>query len=256
MLNTAPKSLPPQSSKQPLIIKKRHAQILTAVRSLRFVTVADIQKLLFTYPTTSKHVGKILSDLSGGDDYLPRHYLFRFPLPDTKPGNPTRIYTLGSLGLTFMRRELGMAINWSFHPDKLQHMNYYPLQHALTLTRFLVEIQAYCRKQKEIRVTRMVTQYDLPGLFRETTKKDANRHLTCSPVPDAFLDLEYLKEDGSHSRFVPVLVEIDRATEYRTSFQARLASRLAFIKPEGLCRELFGIKAAKMPMSLPAAASA
>ncbi len=142
MLNTAPKSLPSLPNKQPLIIKKRHAQILTAVRALRFVTITDIQKLLFTYPTASKQAGKILSSLAGGDDYLPRHYLFRFPLPDTKPGNPTRIYTLGSLGLAFIKRELGMAINWSFHPDKLQHMNYYPLQHALTLTRLVNDLKS------------------------------------------------------------------------------------------------------------------
>jgi hypothetical protein len=94
------------------------------------------------------HVREMLSGLSGKKDYADRNYLYRFPLPNTRIGGTEKIYTLGSKGRAYLQTQ-GMTVDWHFRPYKVASMTYQNCLHALTLTRFLVAAQVFCRNETE-----------------------------------------------------------------------------------------------------------
>src|SRR5947209_9846310 len=102
----------------PILLTKRDEQILQAVYAYRYVTALDIAYLLFS-PKSLTHVREILAKLSGGEDFHPRAYLFRFRLPGS--GNTERVYTLGSRGRDFLVNTLGLPVDWYFRPGKVKH---------------------------------------------------------------------------------------------------------------------------------------
>src|SRR5207248_4566821 len=136
-----------------VIITKRYEEILQAIHTYRFVTASDIARLFFSM-TTINHSREILSLLSGKKDYADRHYLYRFPLPNTRIGNTEKVYTLGSRGRAYLQTQ-GMTVDWHFRPYKVAAMTYQNCLHALTVTRFLVAAQVFCKKSQ---------QWELPSL--------------------------------------------------------------------------------------------
>jgi hypothetical protein len=62
-------------------------------------------------------------------------------------------------------------------------------------------------------------------------------------VPDAWVNVELLFKNGAPHEFVPLLVEIDRGTQFSHAFKDRLLARLAFIRPTGLYSTIFGTAA-------------
>ena len=89
LMNSPALSLPQQTlrNKQPreVGISQRAEEMLQAIHELRYVTAWDMTRLFYT-PTSHNHVREMLSLLAGKKDYKERHYLFRFPLPNTRIG--------------------------------------------------------------------------------------------------------------------------------------------------------------------------
>src|SRR5712691_7997222 len=85
---------PPKNRSTEVILTKRHEEMLQSIHQMRYVTAWDITRLFYT-PTSINHVREMLSLLSGKKDYADRHYLYRFPLPNTRIGGTEKIYTLG-----------------------------------------------------------------------------------------------------------------------------------------------------------------
>lgn len=224
----------------PFPLKSKHEEILRAVYFYRYVTVADITRLFFS-PASNNYVGQMLASLAGGKDYTDRQYLFRFPLPHTRSGNTEKIYTLGARGRAFLQ-ELGMDVDWYFRPAGAKTMSYHQCLHALALTRFLVVAQMYCREQDTVHLADAQTEYTLKRLAPAVTITEQGSKGQVKVVPDAWLNFELLKA-GTHESFLPVLLEIDRGNEYRTSFKRRIAARLAFVKKGGEYSRLFGTEA-------------
>ena len=135
-----------------VVITKRYEEILRAIHELRYVTAWDMTCLFYT-PTSLNHVREILSLLSSKKDYADRNYLYRFPLPDTRIGNPENIYTLGSRGRAYLQSQ-GMSVDWYFRPYKVASMTYQNCWHALMLTRFLVTAQVFCRTSQDWEIGR------------------------------------------------------------------------------------------------------
>src|SRR3984893_8084630 len=152
-----PQQTPQKKKAAEVILTKRHEEMLQAVHQLRYVTAWDMTRLFYT-PTSINHVREMLSLLSGKGDYVERHYLFRFPLPNTRIGGTEKIYTLGSRGRAYLQSQ-GMSVEWHFRPYQVAGMTYQNCLHALTLTRFLVAAQAFCGKSDAWEVSKLRTEY-------------------------------------------------------------------------------------------------
>jgi hypothetical protein len=230
------------SSSRPFLLKSRDEEILKAVHFYRYVTVADITRLFFS-PSSRNYAGAILAQLSGGKDYTDRQYLYRFPLPHTTSGNTEKVYTLGAKGRDFLQSELGMEVDWYFRPSEVNTMSYQQCHHALTLTRFLIASVVFCRGRDDIRLAEVRTEYELrrlaPSVEIEEQKGQRKEKSRMRVVPDAWLDIELLK-NGELDFRSPILLEIDRGTEYQQNFKRHVKARVAFIGENGGYRELFG----------------
>src|SRR6266487_4539788 len=85
-----------------VVITKRYEELLQTIHQLRYVTALDMTRLFYT-ATSINHVRELLSLLAGKRDYRERHYLYRFPLPNTRIGNTEKMYTLGSRGRSYLQ---------------------------------------------------------------------------------------------------------------------------------------------------------
>jgi hypothetical protein len=222
-----------------LVISKRMEEIIRAVRFYRYMTAVDVTNLLYS-PASLTHVRSILTALAGGDDGILNEYLYRFRLPSTGAGNREMVFTLGSRGRDFLATELGLPVTWYFRPEKVKHLSYNHVAHSLFLTRFLVAAHMWSKQQSDFRLSKTRIEYQLakaPGsvvIEREGGKE------TVSVIPDAWLLFERLK-DGKHANWFPILLEIDRGTEYRQKFKRHVQSRIEFIRSGGY-KELFGME--------------
>ena len=199
------------------VISRPHEEILKAVYRYRYMTALDVTYLLYS-PKSITYVREVLSALCGGADYQYNHYLFRFPLPQFSSGRTEKIYTLGSLGRDLFI-EMGYPVEWYFRPQKVKHLSYGFVIHSLVLTRFLVATTYFIKKRKDFKILKFYISYELEkeGLKKATTV-----------IPDAWILFEEIGQTGNYS--YPVLVEIDRGTEFKKQFQEHVRSRVEFIR--------------------------
>jgi len=239
---------PQKSYRSETVLTKRHEEILQSVHQLRYVTAWDISRLFYT-PSSINHVREILSLLAGKKDYTERQYLFRFPLPNTRIGGTEKIYTLGSRGRLYLKRQ-GVEVDWYFRPYKVAGMTYQNCLHALTLTRFLVAAQVFCKNNPEWELTQIKTEYDLKReIYQEKAKhqaatvvvqtgsKESKEDEAVTVIPDAWLLFHNLKK--SKDSWQGVFVEIDRASEQQKFFKRQIRARLLFFSTGGY-KKLFG----------------
>jgi hypothetical protein len=223
---------------KPLILTHRMEGVLKAVYFYRHMTALDIAHYLHT-PKTLGYIRNILADLSGGGDFQTHSYLYRFPMP--KAGNHERVYTLGSHGPEFLQSHLGMPVDWYFRPDKVRHLSEGHISHSLLLTRFLVAGRNWSERHPDFRLARVRISYEFQNSSVVVELPVGSRKERVSVVPDGWMLFEHLQE-GRHTGWLPVLLEIDRATEFQVRFKQHNRSRLEFIRSGGYER-LFGERA-------------
>jgi hypothetical protein len=225
-------------NRKPFIITKPIEAILRAVHFYRYMSSEDLCRRLLYSPKSITYVREILSSLSGGADFKTNQYLYRFQLPSTSAGSNERIYTLGSKGRDFIANDLGEPVDFCFRPHKLRHLSYSQVLHNLILTRFLVSAHAWAAKQPDFRLNQTRICYELAReaatieVSQETLPAGRQRkteNLKAIVIPDAWIEFEKLK-NGDHEHYLPVLLEIDRGSEYKQKYIHHLLSRLAFIK--------------------------
>lgn len=235
----APRPQLNKKQSKPFVLTSRHDEIIRAVHDYRYVTATDITRLFYS-PNSLKHVREILSRLSGGNDYVDRQYLFRFPLPHTHSGNAERIYTLGAKSRSYLQG-MGIETNWYLRPSDVVSLTYQHLQHALSLTRFLIAARIFVQKHPEIELPVCLTEYTLRQHAGQVTieikKSSSLVQIPMVVVPDAWLDFRFPHTTAPKR---PVLLEIDRGTEMQKYFKRHVASRIAFVKPNGEYHRLFG----------------
>jgi len=214
-------------------------EILRSVYFYRYITAIDVAHLFFSAKSLT-HAREILNVLCGGADDQRGQYLYRFSLPSAKAGNTTKVYTLGSRGRDFLETELGLAADWYFRPDKVKHLSFGQLTHNLILTRFLVAARGFCASTPDYRLVKQRISYGLAGEPAVVELGEGRGALRVPIVPDAWLLIERVRE-GAPERF-PVLLEIDRGTEYQRRFKEHVLSRVEFIRSGGYER-LFGERA-------------
>jgi hypothetical protein len=203
-------------SLKPVIITPRIEEILKAVHFYRYMTAIDITYLLFSAGSVT-HVRDILKLLCGGNDCIDNHYLYRFPLPQFTSGKTEKVFTLGAKGRDFLVSELGLSADWYFRPQHVKHLSHGLINHNLVLTRFLICAHLFTKMSKyKIRDIRI--SYELSG----------------DVIPDAWI----LFEDLRDNKKAPVLLEVDRGSEYQHKFKKHIWSRIEFIK-SGKYQEIF-----------------
>jgi hypothetical protein len=210
-----------------LVLTERMEEILKAIHYYRYMTVLDVANLLFS-EGSKKYVGKILTTLAGYDDGVDNQYLYRFGLSKAKKGNYERVFTLGSKGRDFLQSEVGLPVNWHFRPEKIKHLSHGQLIHNLLLTRFLVLAHLWSKNQSEFKLVQKRISYELQSTLGSVSGNKV--------IPDAWLLFE---KEGRH---YPILLEIDRGTEYQQRFKHHIATRIEFIR-SGEYQKIFGEKA-------------
>jgi hypothetical protein len=200
--------------------KRRDEDILKAVNTYRYMTAKDITYLLFS-PSSITYARERLAALAGGEDSKERAYLYRFAMP-SKTGSRERVYTLGSAGREALMN-LGFPVEWYPRPYQAEWLSHSHLAHQLTLTRFIVSACQWVRNHPEYTLADMRLCYEIE---KRMAKLSGEKERTAALViPDGWLLFE---RAADRARF-PVLVEIDRGSEYQERLKNHVRARLAFI---------------------------
>jgi hypothetical protein len=225
--------------KKPYVLGRRGEEILRACRFYRYMTALDVCHLMYS-PSSITKVRSVLSEMSGGADFVANQYLYRFRLPDVELGKQ-KVYTLGSRGRDFLVSEMGLDAVWYFRPGKARHLSFGQIMHSLVLTRFLVGAHEWARDSGgQFRIAESRICYDLAGAPVSVTVAEGDKSETLPVVPDAWILVERVGETGKVT--FPVLLEIDRGTMYRQRFKRHVRSRIEFVR-SGAYEKVFGTKA-------------
>jgi hypothetical protein len=215
-----------KKTQRPLVLTPREEEILRAVSVYRFVTVQDITHLFFSRGSVT-YARSLLARLCGGRDYQEREYLFRFPMATQSRGSPENVYTLGQLGREFLE-SLGQTVAWDSRPSTTGRLSHSYLSHQLLLTRAVCAAAYWCRMQPAFSLVDIRLSYELARhpLLSQSTQSSGERGRSLAALPDAWLLMERVA-DSAH---FPMLLEVDRATEYQEQFRSHVKARLAFIR--------------------------
>jgi Replication-relaxation len=203
-------------------------EMLRIISVYRYMTALDMAYRLGT-PKTLTRVRSRLTRLAGGTDYQERSFLYRFPLPSSnKGGNRERVFTLGAAGREVVE-SLGMPVDWYYRPSKTGRLSGSHLAHQLLVTRFVVAAQQWTNQQPDYSLAEMKLSFEIA---RHLGKQSGE-----AVVPDAWL--HFARVGGRKS---PVLLEIDRGTEYQERFKNHIRGRIEFIR-SGEYARIFGTQA-------------
>jgi hypothetical protein len=228
---------PVKAHPKPLIISTRDEGILRSIYQYRYMTALDVAWLLFKSSSLT-HVREILSALAGGEDLRTHTYLCRFGLPSV--GNSLRVFTLGVKGRRFLA-ERGFPMNWYFRPYKLGQLSTRYIQHNLTLTRFLVALHVWIRKQSAFTLQRVRFGHELSGTPRRATTVAYGQPQMVPVIPDAWILFQRVRNQNQ----LPIFLEIDRGMEFQKRFKDHIRSRIRFIDEGGYAR-MFGTASVTM----------
>jgi Replication-relaxation len=203
-------------------------EILKTMSTYRYMTALDVAYSLFS-PTSLTYVRSILTRLSGGEDYKERQCLYRFPWPTGKAGNPERIFTLGAAGREIVQN-LGIPVTWYYRPSKTGRLNSSYLAHQLLVTRFIICACRFTNQHPDYSLADVRLSYELE---KQVPKREGE-----TVVPDAWLHFERVADSVGF----PILLEIDRGSEYQERFKNHVRGRLEFIRSGDYAR-VFGTQA-------------
>jgi hypothetical protein len=202
-------------------------EMLRIISTYRYMTALDMAYSLGT-PKTLTRVRSRLTRLAGGADYQERTFLYRFPLPSNKGGNRERVFTLGAAGREVVE-SFGMPVDWYYRPSKTGRLSGSHLAHQLLVTRFVVAAAQWANSQPDYSLADMRLSYEIE---RSLGKRSGE-----AVVPDAWLHFARVG-----SRKSPVLLEIDRGSEYQERFKNHVRGRIEFIRSGDYAR-IFGTRA-------------
>ena len=214
-----------RTERQPQLVTPQIEEILKAVHFYRYVTALDITHLFYS-PTVLPYVRQRLTNLAGGRDFTGNQFLYRFPLPSISAGNPQRVYTLGSRGRAYLIDELGFPVEWYYRPHKVRDMGYSQMLHNIILTKFLVAAKKWSNQHHNFNLLQTRISYELAERPSIITISQAGETITLKVIPDAWLLFNRLSDE---TRF-PILLEIDRGTQYQKAFKSHVRARIEYLR--------------------------
>jgi hypothetical protein len=129
-----------------------------------------------------------------------------------------------------------VPVEWYARPYQAERLSHSHLAHQLTLTRFVVSACQWIRTHPEYTLADMRLCYEIEKRIAKLT--GADERTAALVIPDGWL----LFERAADRARVPVLVEIDRGSEYQERLKNHIRARLAFIH-SGDYAKVFGIPA-------------
>jgi protein involved in plasmid replication-relaxation len=231
-MTPAPSLQPPKPLER---LTWRQEEILRAMATLHFATRLDIAHLPACAGLSDSQLRKILAALSGGDNQ-PNQYLCRFSRPQITRGALEKVYTLGALGRRYLFRQLGEPVTWWYSPAKASNHSFSYLLHQLTLSRLVCAAEQWARQQTGYRLTHSLLSYALAHIAPSVTIQRAQEQIPLTVVPDVLLCFE--REDEKY----PLLIEIDRGTEFQERFKTHVKARIQLIR-SGAHKHYLGIDA-------------
>jgi hypothetical protein len=217
----------PQAPIQSQPLTPTEEEMLRMLSVYRYMTALDMAYSLGT-PKTLTRVRSRLTRLAGGADYQERTFLYRFPLPSNKGGNRERVFTLGAAGREVVE-SFGMPVDWYYRPSKTGRLSGSHLAHQLLVTRFVVAAQQWTNAQPDYSLAEMRLSFEI--------ERNLGTRRGEVVVPDAWL--HFARVGGRKS---PVLLEIDRGSEYQERFKNHIRGRIEFIRSGDYAR-IFGTRA-------------
>jgi hypothetical protein len=232
-----PAPSPQHEPKPPESLTQREEAILRAIAKLRYVTSLDVSHLPVCAGLSASYLRKILSALSGGKDLTPNQYLCRFPRPQTSAGSSEKVYALGARGRDYLTRVLRERVQWWYGPAKVSSQSFSYLLHQLTLSRLVCAAWHWSQRQSAFTLVHVLMSYEVAQTAPTVTLQTADQQRTVTVVPDAWLCFE----DTAGEKY-PILLEIDRGTEYQERFKAHVLARIRFLR-SGSYERVFGTPA-------------
>jgi hypothetical protein len=205
----------PMALTHPQPLTPTEEEMLRIISVYRYMTALDMAYSLGT-PKTLTRVRSRLTHLAGGTDYQDRAFLYRFPLPSNKGGNRERVFTLGAAGREVVE-SFGMPVDWYYRPSKTGRLSGSHLAHQLLVTRFVVAAQQWTNAQPDYSLAEMRLSFEI--------ERNLGTRRGEVVVPDAWL--HFARVGGRKS---PVLLEIDRGSEYQERFKNHVRGRIEFLR--------------------------
>jgi Replication-relaxation len=217
------------------LVTPQMEQVLKAVHFYRYMTASDITNLFYS-PRSITYVRELLSDMCGMSDFVTHQLLFRFRLPSI--GNSERVYTLGSRGRDYVAQELGLPVSWYFRPHKMANVGYSHIVHHALLTRVLVAAESWSTRPSAFKLSNVRICYELGERPATVTITQEGRPRALKVIPDAWL----LFRRVSDGKRFPILLELDRGTQFQNKFKEHVRSRIEYIR-SGAYEKTFGTNA-------------
>ncbi len=212
------------TSKRPYVLGPAQLAILDALLQLYFLTSWQVTRLLYSLgsaTTVRMHLKNLVDHGYCDVVYLGHH---------AGAGRAPLVFTLTRKGLNALA-EAGREIPVRFRPSEKQQSDY-TLRHTLALNDALISLQLLARQHPAVQVARLVHERDLN---RRPTRVILPDGSALGYAADGWVELHVTREGG---RFrMPLLLELDRATEHITKWRRKVAAILAFVQEP--YREIF-----------------
>ena len=206
---------------QALTLSERDGQILQAVYTYQYLTLAQITRLFFSARSlrSKNHAGQYVKRLAE------EQWLVRFPLPSTHKGNRAYVYTLGYKGMKYLH-----TLGFDASPSSCQAKpapSYQHMQHTLCLNDVLIAAALLPRRVPTILLCDMQHEWILKQKPLHVPSPDSpsngRKHTSTqvtSVIPDAWLDFRLCLNGITYQ--TAVWLELDRGSEEQKQFRRKV----------------------------------
>ncbi len=198
-------------------VTPRQEEILLALRDYSILSSDHIKKLFFGEKAISS--AQTLLKKLYTDSYVQRKAI---PRENHLEGKGFYVYGLLTKGRNFLA-EQGRDLDPRFRPSDFDELTNYTLHHTLEINAFLINLQLLTRRRQNVRVHAFRHEHAL----RRSPLRVELPLGAANVVPDAWVDLRIKGLDGIYQ--LSFLVEVDRGTRERRSFQQKIERLIALI---------------------------
>lgn len=208
-------------------LSERDEDILRALHTYRYLTVRQVTRLFFA-ASSKNHAGEYLKRLTN------QQYVYRFPLPSTRKGNPEFVYILAYAGVRYLR---SLGVESATLLRLRQAPSYFPMQHTLRLNDVLIAAALLERHTTTVQLADMRHEWVLkqtPFHLDQTKPYGKEKGTT---IPDAWLDFRIALPHAL--RRFPIWWEQDMGTVEQKAHKEKIQRILRIVNTSAY-EHLFG----------------
>src|SRR5258708_12634229 len=140
------------------------------------------------------------------------------------------MYALDRKGLNYLQAQ-GIDVREYFRPSQEEDSakNFLFREHMLAISDILIHALLFVKSEPSYRIATMQHERVFKNTPIKATYARNNREETKTIVPDAYFAFACTGPSGKEVH-IPVLVELDRATQDQTFFRRKLRASIIFLK--------------------------